>query len=151
MDVTWPCRRPHCIHPLSHMFSMENPSSSIHIPYLLPSSWSQAKGTVSRDWFSRMRSSTSISPSSENNRDFFFSRETHKNYCNWFDNSEIIRSLSYGFSFQRERVFHVNFVFLCVIVFFFFGLLIFVIILFGTQHGLDTNFFFLITFYHPKL
>ena len=29
---------------------------------------------------------------------------------------KLIRSLSRGFSLQRERVFHINFVFLCVIV-----------------------------------
>ena len=59
------------------------------------------------------------------NERFFFSHETRetfkKNYCNWFDNSEIIRSLSRGFSLQRERVFCVN---ICVIVCdYYFGLL----------------------------
>ena len=72
---------------------------------------------------------------------FFFSHETRetftKNYCNWFDNSEIIRSLSRCFFLQRERVFCVN---TCVLVCdCYFGLLIFVIILFGTQHVITEN------------
>ena len=70
--------------------------------------------------------------SKEKQERFFFSHETFtKNYCNWFDNSEIIRNLSHGFSLQRERVFHVN---VCILVCdYYFGLLIFVVILFGTQ------------------
>ena len=82
-----------------------------------------------------------VCKSKEKQQRFFFSHETRetftKNYCNWFDNSEIIRSLSRDFSLQRERVLCVN---ICVIVCdCYFGLLIFVIILFGTQHVITEN------------
>ena len=94
-----------------------------------------------------LRKIVSVCESKENKK-FFFSRETntrrfiivfgesqvrHKleNYCNWFDNSKLIRNLSCGFSLQREKVFHVN---ICVLVCdCYFELLILVIILFGTQ------------------
>ena len=68
----------------------------------------------------------------KNKRDFSLAvRHTQKNYCNWFDNSEIIQSLSRDFSLQSERVFHVN---ICILVYdCYFELLIYVIILFGTQ------------------
>ena len=78
---------------------------------------------------------------------FFFSHERHiwrfivvfdesqvsyklKYYCNLFYNSELNWSLSYGLSLQGKMVFHVNiFVIVCNC---FFGLIILVIILFGT-------------------
>ena len=55
--------------------------------------------------------------SKEKQERFFFSRETYTRII-VIDliNSEIIRIFSRGFSLKRERVFHVNFVFLCVIV-----------------------------------
>ena len=76
-----------------------------------------------------------VCKSKEKQQRFFFSHETRetftKNYCNWFDNSEIIWSLSRDFSLQRERVLCVN---ICVIVCdCYFGLLILLIILVGTQ------------------
>ena len=40
-------------------------------------------------------------------------RHKLENYCNGFDNSEIIQTLSYGFSLEGEMIFHVN---ICVLV-----------------------------------
>ena len=61
--------------------------------------------------------------------------DIYKNYYNWFDNSEIIRSLSCDFFLQRERIFYVN---ICVLVCdCYFRLLIFVIILFETQQRVE--------------
>ena len=80
-----------------------------------------------------LRMIISVCGSKENKIDFFFSRDTYTRIIviDLID-SELIRSLSHDFSLQRERVFHVN---ICVLVCdYYFGLLIFVIILFGTQH-----------------
>ena len=80
---------------------------------------------------------------------FFFSCETHKKYCNWFENSEINLSLFRGFSLQGERVFYVNIcIFVCDC---YLELIILEIILFGTQQNQiwnckDTFIFLLLQF-----
>ena len=63
---------------------------------------------------------------------FFFSYETYtKIIVIDLINIELIRSLSHDFFLQKERVFHVN---SCVLVCgCYFELIVFVIILFGTQ------------------
>ena len=62
---------------------------------------------------------------------FLYPWDIYKNYCNWFDKNKIIWNFSCGFSFQRERVFHINIsVIVCDC---YFELIVVLIILFGTQ------------------
>ena len=61
-----------------------------------------------------LRMIISVCESKENKRDFFLNHETCTRII-VIDliNSELIRSLSRGFFFQREKIFHVN---ICVLV-----------------------------------
>ena len=76
-----------------------------------------------------------VCASKEKQKRFFLKPwDIHKNYYNWFDNSKIIRSLSCDFSLQRKRVFRINiYIYIYILCDCYFGLLILLIISFGTQ------------------